>query len=159
MIRMMTLTMLASASLVAACSKAAPPASYNTTLSTKEVMNRVINPAAVALWDNSGTIETLKGTTSKLPTTDDAWTAVENDAAIVAEGGNLMLLPGRVRKLDPKDEDWTKFTHQMIDLALAEKQAVAARDGDKMFNVGAKLYDDGCTACHQKYLIPFLPKT
>ena len=159
MIRIATLTILAATGVLAACSKPAAPVAYNTTLSTKEVMNRVINPAAVALWDNSGTIETLKGTTSKLPTTDDGWTAVENDAAIVAEGGNLMLLPGRVRKLDPKDQDWTNFTNQMITLALAEKQAVAAKDGQKMFDIGAKLYDDGCTACHQKYLIPFLPKT
>ncbi len=122
-------------------------------------MKLVIDPAATALWDKAGSIDTLQGTIIKTPTTEEGWLAAEQEAATVVEGGNLILLPARVRKLNPKDEDWTKFANKMIELGLAEKAAVEAKDGQKMFDIGGRLYEEACTACHTKYLVPFLPKT
>jgi len=69
----------------------------------------------------------------------------------VAEAGNLMMLPGRA----PDEGDWMKFAKAMTDQALLARAAVQAKNGDKMFETGAALYDT-CTACHQKYLLPFL---
>lgn len=151
----MTLALTCAFGLLAAgCSKEASPP-YDTTLSTRDVMKLVIDPAATSLWNRAGTVDTVEGTRYLTPTTEDDWQAAENEAATVVEGGNLILIPDRVRKLKDGDEDWTAMTQQMIKIALEEKDAVVARDGQKMFDVGGRLYE-ACTACHEKYLIPFL---
>jgi len=152
------------ASLLAACAPkqteavvaAAPPApsqpSYNTTLPVGEVMDHVIDPAAWAIWHSSGTVETLKGTESLVPTTDDGWLVAESGGAAIAEAGNVLMLPGRARD----NGDWMKFARQLSAAGLAAKSAAEAKDGDQMYAVGARIYQV-CTDCHAKYLLPFVP--
>jgi hypothetical protein len=106
---------------------------------------------------------TENGVVDLAPDTPEEWAAAESEATIVAEGGNLLLLPGRVRViLDKEDEpdpadggDWTKFSLEMTKRALAVKAATAARDKEKMFETGGELYQ-ACVACHDKYYVPFL---
>lgn len=144
------------ASLTVACSKPASPIAFDTTLSTKELMKHVIDPAAIALWGRAGTMETDKGTVDLAPDTEEEWAAAEHEAAVVAEGGNLLLTPGRAHSYPIKDgKNWTKFAAQMTKQALAVKIATAARDKDKMFETGGDLYQT-CVACHEQYYIPFL---
>lgn len=138
---------------LAACS--GPSGEFDTTLSTKQLMKHVIDPAAIALWGRAGTIETAAGTEYLTPTTEADWDAAENEAAIVAEAGNLLILPGRVRKLSGVDGDWTIFARRLTREALAVKNATAARDADDMFKSGADLYQV-CVACHEKYYVPFI---
>lgn len=126
-------------------------------------MLHVIDPAAIALWGRAGELINESGVIDLAPDTPEEWAAAESEAAIVAEGGNLLLLPGRVRviqgkdgKPDPSDGgDWTKFSLEMTKRALAVKEATAARDKGKMFETGGDLYQ-ACVACHDKYYVPFL---
>jgi hypothetical protein len=146
---------LAGAAL-AACSRPSTDAvAFDTTLSTQEVMAHVINPAAVAAWDRAGTVENAEGITDLAPDTEEEWLLAENEASTVAEGGNLLLLPDRVRKLTDDDHDWITFARNLTTQALALRTATTDRDKDKMFETGGKLYE-ACVACHEKYLIPFL---
>ncbi len=151
MMRIVPAVLLALA--LAACSR--PSGTFDTSLSTQEVMKHVIDPAAIALWDRAGELETEQGTVSLAPKTEEEWAAAEHEAAIVAEGGNLLRLPQRVRKLSGVDQDWSKFAAQMTEQALAVKTATAARQPDKMFEKGADLYQT-CVECHEKYYVPFL---
>jgi hypothetical protein len=139
----------------AACSDKGGSAAFDTTLPTQQVMKHIIDPAAVSLWGRAGTMETDKGTVSLAPQTEAEWAAAEHEAAIVAEGGNLLLLPGRGRKLSGVDADWEKYAHALTKQALAVKAATAARDNDRMFKAGGDLYQV-CTDCHAKYYIPYL---
>jgi hypothetical protein len=152
------------AGLAASCGPAPEPTPpFDTALTTQQLMLHVIDPAAIALWGRAGEMETENGVVDLAPDTPEEWAAAENEAAIVAEGGNLLILPGRVRviqdkegKLDPADGgDWTKFSLEMTKRALAVKAATAARDKDKMFETGGELYQ-ACVACHDKYYVPFL---
>jgi hypothetical protein len=61
------------------------------------------------------------------------------------------MLPGRARD----NGDWMKFAKDMTDGALAARATVLAKDAKGMFDTGGKLYEI-CTACHEKYLVPFL---
>lgn len=147
--------MVICAVLAASCSRSEAGGQFDTSLSTQQVMKHVIDPAAIALWGRAGSIETEKGTVYLTPETEEDWAAAEHEAAIVAEGGNLLLLPGRGLKLTASDTDWARFARDLTRESLAVKTATAKRDADGMFKAGADLYQV-CTDCHEKYYGPFL---
>lgn len=134
---------------VAGCAKKPPP--YSLTITMKELMSGIIDPQSQIFWHSSGSNDDETGSHSLTPTTPEGWVAAENAMIAVAEAGNLMMLPGRTRD----DGDWIKFSKAMTDTALQARAATRARNGDKMFETGAALYDT-CQACHQKYLLPFI---
>ncbi|MBI1361430.1 MAG: hypothetical protein GC155_14225 [Alphaproteobacteria bacterium] len=146
---------LAAAAFAVSCSKPAETTHFETGLSTQQVMKHIIDPAAVALWGRAGSVETEKGTEYLTPTSDEDWAAAENEAAIVAEGGNLLLLPGRAPTFGTEGGEWESFAHRLTQVALAVKAATAARKPDEMFKSGADLYDV-CTGCHSKYYTPYI---
>lgn len=137
------------------CSAGGTGGQFDTTLTTQQVMKHVIDPAAIGLWGRAGSMETENGTIYLAPETEEDWAAAEHEAAIVAEGGNLLLLPGRALKLEASDNDWARFARDLTRAALKVKAATADRDADRMFEAGADLYQV-CTACHEKYYGPFL---
>jgi cytochrome c556 len=146
---------------LAACSRPSAPqpaagalAAFDYRQSLKEVMRRVVDPAAVSLWARSGDIESADGTSSQLPTDDKTWTLAENEAATLVEAGNLLLMPERIQRLKPDDKDWEKFARGLITTASALKAATEKRNADDILRTGGDLYD-ACTACHVKYYIPF----
>jgi hypothetical protein len=143
--------MLCTALALAGCTKKAAAPPYNLTISMKALMAGIVDPQAQLFWHSSGANDTAEGSQSLTPTTKEGWAAAENSMTAVAEAGNLMMLPGRARD----DGDWMKFAKAMTDQALLARAAVQAKNGDKMFETGAALYDT-CSACHQKYLLPFL---
>jgi hypothetical protein len=148
------LLFVCSLSVMAACAPKpaieAPP-SYNIAFPVSEVMGDIIDPAAQVLWHSAGTIYTKEGEQSLTPTTEEGWLAADNAMTTVAEAGNLLMLPGRARD----NGDWMKFAKELTDAALAAKVTVLAKDEKGMFDTGGKLYEV-CTACHEKYLLPFL---
>ena len=69
----------------------------------------MINPASDALY----------AVGSERPKNDVAWTAIRNQAVILAEASNLLMLPGRA-----KDKgDWMKFSTAMADAAASIARA------------------------------------
>jgi hypothetical protein len=130
----------------AAASSAAPP--FHTVADIRQLMNWVLDPSADVVWGAVGTIITAEGTENIQPKTDEEWTAVRNGAAVVAESGNLLMLPGRAR-----DQDWMTFARKMIDAANVTLQAAEAKDPEALFTAGSDLYI-ACSECHAKYLPP-----
>jgi hypothetical protein len=150
---------IAAAAILVACGEPRaeePKVEFQTKLTTLEVMAHVVDPAAWGLWGRAGTITNEEGETSLTPDTEEEWAAAENEAAIVAEAGNLLQLPGRIRVLEEDDNgDWTKFAQQLSQRALDVLAATEQRDPDLMFETGGRLYE-ACVACHEKYYVPFL---
>ncbi|MDP3738431.1 MAG: hypothetical protein Q8R02_13640 [Hyphomonadaceae bacterium] len=141
---------------LAGCAPPKPDVVFDTTFPTKQIMAHIINPAAVGLWGRAGTWEDENGVEDLAPDTPDQWAEAENEAAIVAEGGNLLLLPGRIRVLEEGDNgDWSRFALQLVAQAREVKIATEARDKERMFDAGGDLYQV-CVACHEKYYVPFL---
>ena len=141
---------LAAVSLLTSCEKP-KPALYDTSLPVLEVMVHQIDPGAWAFWGASGEVTDAAGSRSLRPTTEEGWLAAENGAVQVAEGGNLMLLPGRVR-----DEEWIRLSKKLTQDGLAAKAAVEAKDSAKMYAVGAEMFQT-CIACHTKYVPALQP--
>ena len=136
--------------LLTSCGKP-KPALYDTSLPVLEVMVHQIDPGAWAFWGASGEVADETGTKSLRPTTEEGWLAAENGAVQVAEGGNLMLLPGRVR-----DGEWIRLSKKLTQDGLAAKAAVEAKDSERMYVVGAEMFQT-CIACHTKYVPALKP--
>lgn len=124
----------------------ATDSSFNTSLSMADLMTMVIEPAADSLWDNAGWIESSAGYEELYPTTDEGWDYVRAQAAVVAESGNLLALPGRTL-----DEDaWLIYAEGIVDAGLMAMDAAQRQHEEDFFQAGAQLYSV-CRACHQSY--------
>lgn len=136
--------------LLSSCERA-KPSPYDTSLPVMEVMDHLIDPGAWAFWRASGEVTDEAGAKSLTPTTEEGWVAAENGAVQVAEGGNLLLLPGRVR-----DAEWIRLAQKLTHDGLEAKAAAEAKDSARMFAAGAEMFKT-CTACHQKYVAALQP--
>lgn len=139
--------------LVAACGQneqegpesiAAP---FKATGDVKYTMQWVLDPAADHIWDSAGSIITGEGTRDLRPTTEEGWLAVQHSAVVVAEAGNLLMMPGRARD----DSDWQEFALGLVDAGLRAKSAAEAQDADALFDAGGQIYRV-CAACHAVYI-------
>ena len=152
----MSLVLLAIA-LCGCQSETTPPAAnvtetsqvqYQEVADMKQLMNWIMEPSADVVWESVGTIITEEGEQNLRPETDEQWTAIRDAAAIVAESGNLLLTPGRLRDRD----DWVKHSHALTKASQAVIAAAEAKDVDSLFTAGGDMYLV-CTACHEQYAI------
>lgn len=120
--------------------------SYNTSLPMAELMTMVLEPAADSLWKNAGWVESTAGYEELYPTTDEGWDFMVAQAAVVAESGNLLALPGRAVDNDA----WLVYSEGMIDAGIMAMDAARRRHEEDFFQAGAQLYSV-CRACHQTY--------
>ncbi len=149
--RKITKTILpATALLLGGCGGAEPPAvsaAYQATASVHDFMYWVLEPAADVIWDSAGFILTEDGEVDLQPTTQEGWDAVRNGATVVAEAGNLLMMPGyRV-----EEADWIEYSSGLIAAGLAARAAAEAQDADALFDAGGRVYNV-CRACHNKYV-------
>ena len=140
--------------LLAGCSESADDgaaqvsaqANYDTTLNMQELMAFVLEPAADGLWSTAGWVEDRDGYRELYPTTDEGWEQVVASAAMVAESGNLLTLPGRA--LD--NDAWIVYSQGLTQAGFRAMAAAATRNKDDLFQAGADIYSV-CSACHQAY--------
>jgi hypothetical protein len=134
---------------VVGCGAGTPEAApYRVTVDVEGLMHWVIDPAADTVWRSSGSVLTEAGEHSLAPTDDAGWEAVERAAAVLAESGNLLLLPGRAEPGNP----WREFSTAMSVAGERLLAAAEAQDADAVFALGAELYES-CLGCHQRYAI------
>jgi hypothetical protein len=110
--------------------------SFQPVASMGELMIRIIYPTSDALFY----IE------RDPPKTEAQWNVIRNQALMLAESGNLMLLPNRVRD----QGDWVKETKVMIDLATTAYREAQAKNMDGILAIDDKLVQS-CVVCHAQY--------
>jgi hypothetical protein len=129
-----------------ACNSAPPPPPYRPVADVKLLMAHIMEPAAEVYWDAVGIIVDENGEHQIEPITTEDWDAVRNAAYVVAESGNLLMMPSRAKD----GGEWMAASQLMIEAAQRAIRAAEAHDKDAVFDVGAELYD-ACTNCHAKY--------
>ena len=146
----------------------------------QDLMDAEIDPAADFLWASVGFVSTKDGTDDKRPRTDKDWETVRNQAIILVEATNLLVLPGRTvatagSRLDPSEvagiEDpkdiqkaieanqpaFVTLAHGLHDAAMEILKAIDAKDVERMDAAGEKL-DAACEACHRTFWYPNAPE-
>ena len=107
----------------------------NPIASVKQIMNGIIDPAATKVFDSVSTSATEKGIEEIAPSSDEEWTALGDQAAALAEAGNLLLMEGRAVDRG----DWRRMSMAMIDAAKQTMKAVDAKSADAVLDAGSNL--------------------
>jgi hypothetical protein len=115
--------------------------------SVKQIMQGIVGPASTAVFNSVSTTVTDKGVEEVAPRNDEEWTSVGNQAAALAEAGNLMMIDGRA----VDKADWVKMSQAMIDAARQTLKAVDQKSADGLLAAGEPL-NASCDGCHQRYM-------
>lgn len=79
------------------------------------------------------------------PKTEVEWNGIRNQALMLAESGNLIMMPGRSR-----EGGWNKDAKLMITAARAAYKAALAKDMAGVLAQSDAL-TESCIACHKEY--------
>ena len=116
---------------------ATPPASnFQNVATMSQLMVQIIYPTS----DDIFYIERTP------PKTDAEWAAIERSALMLAESGNLLMMPGRARD----QQGWIKDSKLLVDVGTAAYKAAKAKDLDAVLALNEQLYT-ACVTCHQEY--------
>jgi hypothetical protein len=116
--------------------QSAPPARPAPAGTTSELMVKIIYPASDAIFY----------VTTRTPSNDVEWNELQGKALMVAESGNLLLMPGYMR-----DEDrWMADARLMRDAGAAAFKAAKAKNVDALADLNDALYQS-CVTCHMHY--------
>jgi len=135
--------------LLLACAEkqATEPATFQPVTDVHHTMELILDPAADVIWSSAGTIITADGRQELAPTTDEGWHVVEQNAAVIAESGNLLMMPSR-----SGGPDWDEYSRGLIDAGKLAMDAAVAQDADALFDAGGRIYQV-CLACHNQYWV------
>ena len=129
-----------------------PAATMAPVVTMKQFMDEVFEQAADQYWNAVGSTTDKNGTVEHAPKTDEEWAAVRNQATILAEASNLLMMDGRAVNRG----EWMTLAKAMSRAAARARDAAAAHDRTRVFDTGAELYD-GCVNCHAKYMVQKYP--
>src|SRR5581483_3074685 len=76
------------------------------------------------------------------PRTDKEWMAVQRSAAVLAEAGNVLMMPGRTRQ-----GEWNKDAQMLVDAGAAAYKAARAKDMTALTAIDEPL-NAACVQCH-----------
>ncbi len=94
------------------------------------------------------TSDIIFGVAGQAPKDDKEWTAVQNSALMLAETGNLLLLPGRAKDTNGV---WRKNAKVLLAAGTLAFKAANAKDANALTDIGDKI-DEACEGCHAQYL-------
>ena len=122
----------------------APPISFPPSATMKQLMLDMIYPAS-----NDILLLIYRGG----PKDDNEWAAVRRSAMTLAESGNLLMMPGRMRD----QGDWMKHVKMLVDAGTSAYKAAEERNVQALAGVAGPL-DASCTSCHKQYRPNVFPR-
>jgi hypothetical protein len=114
--------------------------------SVKQLMDAIIQPSALVVFDSVGTIVDAGGIHEKRPTTDAEWATVGASAAAIVEAASLLVTGDRA----VDQEGWVKISRAMADAGMQVLKATESKDPEGVLAGGEPL-NASCDACHQQY--------
>ncbi len=118
----------------AVTAQAPPPAQPVGTMS--ELMTSMVYPAANDLLLYA----------QRAPRNDKEWMAVQRSAVLLAESGNVLMMPGRSRD----QGEWQKNARLLVDAGGAAYRAARAKDANALSGLDASI-NASCLGCHKQY--------
>ncbi len=114
--------------------------------STKQIMNGIMEPAALAVWSAVSTTVTKAGVEEKAPQSAEEWATLGNSAAALVEAGNLLMMGSRA----VDRAAWLTMSRAMAASATAALKAADAKSADGILAAGETL-TASCDTCHERY--------
>lgn len=112
----------------------------NHDLPVQAIMATGVNPGALAFWAGGND-----------PPADEtpAQAAVRWEAAV--KGAQVMQTKGVELQRHSRPGRWNAFAQMMVDVSKEGEAAAKAKDAEKAFEIGGRLYDS-CNGCHKTYI-------
>ena len=104
--------------------------------SVRQIMEALIVPASDVVFN-----------VADPPADATAWAGIERQAAVLAEGGNLLLIGDRVRE----GEAWAPSARALVDGAARAAAAARDKNFDALVEASDAVYGT-CVACHATHL-------
>lgn len=114
----------------------------NHDLPVQAIMATAVNPGALAFW---------AGGNDPPENESKAEAAARWDEAV--KGAQVMQAQGEALKQYSRPGRWNEFAQMMIDVSKEGEAAARAKDAEKAFEIGGRLYDS-CNGCHKTYIPP-----
>jgi len=121
---------------VAAAAVAQAPAPYKAVGTMSQLMIDIIYPTSDALFY----IERSP------PKTEADWGVIKQNALMLAEAGNLLMMPGRAWDQD----GFVKDAKLLVEVGAAAYKLAAAKNMQGILDLNDQLYV-ACVTCHQDY--------
>ena len=134
--RSLTFSIAVAMCAVSVSAQRAPVAGVRTLANSLELHEILISPASDAVFNAA----------TDPPTDDKGWAAARNQALLLAESGNLLMVGSRVRDAN----NWMKMSRAMVDAAALAAAAAAKKDA-KALEAAADAITVSCMACHRPY--------
>jgi len=80
------------------------------------------------------------------PKNDQDWEALQRQAVLLAESGNLLMMPGRAKDQD----EWMKDARLLVEAGMAAVKATRAKDIQAVLALNDQIVT-ACTTCHGQY--------
>jgi len=114
----------------------APATGVRTLANVRELHDLMISPASDAVFEAS----------SNQPLDAKGWTAARNQAFVLAESGNLLMVGTRVRD----NGNWMKMSRAMVDAAALAATAAEKKDAMAL-EAATDTITVSCMECHRPY--------
>jgi len=122
--------------------------------SIRDLMQSIIDPSADVLWNAVGTIvDKENGIVELSPKTEEDWLNMRHAAVRIIEGGNLLLMPGRLAAPAGARSETPGVELALQALGLEALRASEAKNAVLLMDIGARM-DGVCESCHQTYWYP-----
>ena len=131
-----SLLSIAVAMAVPLLAQRAPIAGVRTVANVRELHDLMISPASDAVFAAS----------SNEAIDSKGWTTARNQAVVLAESGNLLMVGTRVRD----NGNWMKMSRAMVDAAALAAAAAEKKDA-KALEAAAEAITVSCMECHRPY--------
>jgi hypothetical protein len=108
----------------------------------QSIMADYVNPGALAFWAGGND-----------PPENETKAAADARWAEAVKGAQTMQTYGKIMLAAPytRSGRWNRDAQLMIDVAREGEAAARAKDAEKAFEIGARLYDS-CKGCHDAYV-------
>jgi hypothetical protein len=122
--------------LVAGAATAQAPQAAQPVGTMSELMTSMVYPAA----------NDLLLFAQRTPGNDKEWMAAQRSAVLLAESGNVLMMPGRSRD----QGEWAKNARLLVDAGAAAYRAARAKDAAALSALDASI-NASCLGCHKQY--------
>jgi hypothetical protein len=127
-------------------SAASSTAALTPVASVRQIMQGIVGPAAMVVYESVGTTMSASGTETWAPKTPEEWEKVGNSAAALVESANLIMLGNRAVDRG----DWIAMSRAMLEGGRLALKATERKDADALFASGEPI-NASCDNCHEKY--------
>jgi cytochrome c553 len=131
-----SLLLIGVAASVPLLAQRAPATGVRTLATVRELHDIMISPSSDALFDAS----------SRQPLDAKGWTGARNQALVLAESGNLLMVGTRIRD----NGNWMKMSRALVD-AAALAAAAAEKKDETAFAAATDSITVACMECHRPY--------